>query len=191
MLIITRRVIAVLAMCVLIVVIYGCKKDETSAKEGTPVKKVVAEKKAAITGKDLPEFTLKDPRGKAFSRKDILNNGVVFVVTAPTLSNKNVQTGWANYLKSTKHDSKARLIFLQDMSASSFPGMALSEMKKQDDPNNDPLLLIDQEGVLRSKLGVEKEHTAVFVYNSEGKRVHEERGGPSEKSASLIWKSLE
>jgi hypothetical protein len=42
--------------------------------------KWTSEKKAAHTGKNIPEFSLKDPRGKAFTRKDILENGAVFVV---------------------------------------------------------------------------------------------------------------
>jgi hypothetical protein len=153
--------------------------------------KKTSEKKAAHTGKDLPEFSLEDPRGKTFSRKDILKNGAVFVVTAPISSNKKVQEDWAKYLKATKHKGKGRLIFLQDMSPSSFEGIALSEMKKQSDPGKDPLLLIDPKGEMRRKLGVEKEATIVLVYDQTGRRVHEERGKPSQKSASQIWKSLE
>lgn len=156
------------------------------------------EKKDADTGKDLsqakndlPEFSLKDPRGKAFTKKDILKNGVIFVVTAPILSNKKEQENWANYLNAEKHNSKGRLIFLQDMSPSSFKGMALKEMKKKSDPGKDPLLLIDPKGDMRKKLGVKKEDTVVFVYDKKGRRVHEERGKPSQKSASQIWKSLE
>jgi len=153
--------------------------------------KWTSEKKAAHTGKDLPEFSLKDPGGKAFTRKDILNNGAVFVVTAPILSNKKEQEDWAKYLKAAKHKGKGRLIFLQDMSPSSFKGKALSEMKKQSDPGKDPLLLIDPKGEMRRKLGVEKEDTIVLVYDKKGRRVHEEKGKPSQKSAFQIWKSLE
>ena len=149
-----------------------------------------SEKKAAHTGKDLPEFSLKDPRGKIVTKKDILKNGVIFVVTAPILSDKKEQEDWAKYLKTARHKGKARLIFLQDMSPSSFKGTALSEMKKQSDPGMDPLLLIDPKGETRKKLGVKEEATVVLVYDKKGRLVHEERGKPSQKSASLIWKSL-
>ncbi|OHD70802.1 MAG: hypothetical protein A2W19_07715 [Spirochaetes bacterium RBG_16_49_21] len=128
-----------------------------------------SEKKGAHTGKDLPEFSLKDPRGKAFTRKDILKNGAVFVVTAPILSNKKEQEDWAKYLKAMKHRNKGRLIFLQDMSPSSFKGKALSEMKRKSDPGIDPLLLIDPKGEMRRKLGVEKEDTIVLVYDKKGR----------------------
>ena len=142
------------------------------------------------SGNDLPEFSLKDPVGKVFTKKDILKNGATFVVTAPILSSKKEQEEWAKYLKGTKYKGKGRLIFLEDMSPSSFKGTAISEMKKRSDPGKDPLLLIDPKGELRKKLGVEKEDTIVLVYDKEGRRVHEERGKPSQESASRIWKSL-
>jgi hypothetical protein len=150
-----------------------------------------SDKKSSHPERDLPEFSLKDPDGRTFTRKDILKNGAVFVVTAPILSNRNDQEEWAKYLKAAKHKGKGRLIFLQDMSPSSFKETALKEMKKQSEPDIDPLLLIDQKGVMRRKIGVEKEDTIVLVYDKKGKCIHEEKGNPSQKSASLIWKSLE
>jgi len=153
--------------------------------------KWTSEKKAAHMGKDLPEFSLKDPRGKTVTRKDILKNGIIFVVTAPILSEKKEQEDWAKYLKAARHKGKARLIFLQDMSPSSFKGTALSEMKKQSRPDIDPLLLIDPKGEMRKKLGIKEEATVVLVYDKKGRRVHVEKGKPSQKSASRIWKSLE
>jgi hypothetical protein len=148
-------------------------------------------KKAAHAGKTLPKFSLKDPRGKAFTRKDVLKNGAVFVVTAPLLNNKKYQEDWAKYLKATKHKAKGRLIFLQDMSPSSFKEEALSEMKKRYVPGKDPLLLIDPRGDMRKKLGVNKKATIVLVYDKKGRRVYVERGKPGRKSAFEIWKSLE
>lgn len=68
--------------------------------------KWTSEKKAALTGNNLPEFSLKDPRGKAFTKKDILNNGAVFVVTAPILSKQKEQEDWAKYLKAAKQKVK-------------------------------------------------------------------------------------
>lgn len=141
--------------------------------------------------KNLPEFSLKDPQGKTYSREDILKNGAVFVITAPTLKNKKEQEEWAKYLKEAKHNCKGRLIFIQDMSPSSFKGIALNEMKKKSDPDKEPLLLIDPEGETRSKLGVKKDNTVVIAYNKKGNRIHEEKGKPSHRSASQIWKSLE
>lgn len=156
----------------------------------TACEKKTSEKKAAPAGKELPEFSLKDPVGKTFTGKDIIKNGAVFVVTAPTLSNRKVQEDWAKYLKAAKRKSNGRLIFLQDMSPSSFKGMALSEMKKRYDPGKDPLLLIDPKGELRKRLGVKEEDTVVLVYDKKARRVHEERGKPSQSGASRIWGSL-
>ena len=149
------------------------------------------EKTVAPAGKELPEFSLKDPRGRVFTKKDVLKNGAIFIVTAPILSNKKEQEDWTKYLTETKQSGKGRLILLEDMSPSSFQKTALREMKKESDPNQDPLLLIDPKGELRKKLGVEQKDTVVLVYDKEGKRVHAERGKPSKESASQIWKSLE
>ena len=153
--------------------------------------KSTSRNKAFHLGKDLPEFSLQDPRGKVFTKKDILGDGAVLVVTAPTLSNKKDQEDWAQDLKETKKKGRGRLVFLEDMSPSAFKGKARSEMKKRDDPGEDPLLLIDPEGELRKKLGVEEGDTVVLAYDKKGRLVHEERGKPSQKSASQIWKSLE
>jgi hypothetical protein len=168
----------ILIFMVLVIFSAGCKKW-------------TSEKKAATTGKDLPNFSLKDPRGKIFTKKNILTSGVIFVVTAPILSDKKEQEDWAKYLKAARHKGKARLIFLQDMGPSSFKGMALDEMKKLSAPGIDPLLLIDPKGDMRKKLGVKEEATVVLVYNKKGKLVHRERGKPTQKGAAQIWKSLE
>src|SRR3990172_8324137 len=85
------------------------------------------------------------------------------------LQKKKEQEDWDKYLKAMKHRNKGRLIFLQDMSPSSFKGKALSEMKRKSDPGIDPLLLIDPKGEMRRKLGVEKEDTIVLVYDKKGR----------------------
>ncbi len=149
------------------------------------------DKKTVQTEINLPEFSLKDPQGKTYSREDIIKNGAVFVITAPTLKNKKDQEEWAKYLTKAKHSCKGRLIFIQDMSPSSFKGIALNEMKKKSNPDKEPLLLIDPKGDTRSKLGVKKDSTIVMAYNKEGIRVHEGREKPSYKSASQVWKSLD
>lgn len=152
--------------------------------------KWTSEKKVAPAGKELPEFSLKDPRGRVVTKKDIVKNGAVFIVTAPILSNKTEQEDWTKYLLGTKQKNKGRLILLEDMSPSSFQKTALREMKKESDPNQDPLLLIDPKGELRKKLGVEEKDTVVLVYDKDGKCVYAEREKPSQEGASRIWKSL-
>ena len=153
--------------------------------------KSASDEAAKHSGRDLPEFKLKDPRGKAYSRKDILADGVVLVVTAPILSNKSDQEAWAKYLKTAKRRNKGLLVFLEDMSPSSFKGTALSGMRKQSEAGEEPLLLIDPEGGLRKKLGVERKDTVVLAYDREGRLSREEKGKPTQASASRIWKSLE
>jgi hypothetical protein len=188
----SKRIFFLIFMMIVVVSATACGKL-TSEKKVVHTNKDLPESplKGAKADKDLPEFSLKDPDGNAFSKKDILENGAIFVVTAPILSAKNDQEAWAKYLKATKEKGKGRLIFLEDMSPSSFKGQALSEMKKRSDPDIDPLLLIDPKGTLRAKLGVEKEDTRVLVYDTKGKQVHEERGEASRERAAQVWKSLE
>lgn len=169
---------APLAFIAAVVFLAGCMQSTT-------------DKKVSPRGKDLPEFSLQDPRGKVFTRKNILGHGAVFVVTAPILSNKADQEEWAKYLKAAKHRSKGRLVFLEDMSPSSFKETALRGMRKQSEAGEEPLLLIDPKGELRKKLGVEKKDTIVLAYDSKGKLVHEERGKPSKGGAFQIWKSMQ
>jgi hypothetical protein len=149
-----------------------------------------ADGKVAHAEKDLPEFSLKDPRGRVFTRKDLLVDGAVVVATAPTLNNKGVQEQWSKLLKAAKHRNKGRLVFLEDLSQSSFKETARRGMRKQSDAGEEPLLLIDPEGALRKKLGVEKKDTVVLVYDKRGKLVHEEKGKPSQRAAAQIWNSM-
>ncbi len=139
----------------------------------------------------LPNFSLKDPAGKKQSKSEIAKNGLVIVVTAPILSNKDAQEGWAKFLPPAKGEHKGHIVFVEDMKPSSFKGKAMSSMKKDYKPGKDPILLVDQQGSLRSKLKVKEKKTVVLVYNKDGKLVASEEGKPSAELASELWKKLD
>lgn len=139
----------------------------------------------------LPNFSLKDPAGKTFTRKDVLKKGgLILVVTAPILSNKEAQEGWDKNLEKVK-SSKATLVFLQDMSPSSFKGQALSSMKKEYRPGKEPILLIDEKGELRQKLGVPEKATVVLAYDKKGVLVGSETQAPNASAGERLLKSAE
>jgi len=140
--------------------------------------------------KTLPAFSLKDPNGKTFSAKTLSKKGLVLVVTAPIMSNEGDQKGWDEQLRQAKHGCSGRLVFLQDMTPSSFKDTAIDAMKKDYRPGVEPLLLIDQSGKVRASLKVGEKATVVLVYNSSRRLVYAETGPPSASAAQKAWGSL-
>ncbi len=149
------------------------------------------ESKKSSYAQTLPNFSLKDPAGKRQTKSEIAKNGLVMVVTAPILSNKDAQEGWSKFLTPAKGERKGHIVFVEDMKPSSFKGKAMSSMKKDYKPGKDPILLVDQQGSLRKKLKVKEKKTVVLVYNKEGKLVASEEGPPSAEAATALWKKLD
>lgn len=146
---------------------------------------------ASADSLNLPQFTLKDPVGTAHCSTEIGKFGLVLVVTAPILSNENFQKGWNYFLPALKPKIPARLFFLEDMSSSLFKDMALAEIRRDYEPDVDPIVLIDDTGAVRRALGVAEKKTVVLVYNANGQLVHTESGKPSASSAKKIWMALQ
>ena len=146
---------------------------------------------AARYAQELPDFSLPDPDGIKHTKKSVLKDGVVFVVTSPILSQSDEQKDWAKMLADSRSGAKAQLIFLEDMQPSNFKGAARSKMKQQFKPGQALLLLLDEKGKLRRGLKVTEEDTVVLVYDTHGKLIHAESGNPSAERASAIWKKLD
>lgn len=139
----------------------------------------------------LPDFHLKDPAGREHTRAEVLTKGVVLVVTAPTVDNEDDQRGWDEELRKARPaDAEGRLVFVEDLSASWVPGLALEGMKREFRDGVEPLLVVDEEGALRRALHVERGKTVVLVYDAAGKLVHDETGDPAAHRAARTWASL-
>jgi len=138
----------------------------------------------------LPTFNLPDPQGKMHSSEILAVNGLVAIVSAPILKDKSAQEGWSKDLAAAKGNNPANLILLEDISASSFKGIAKSEMKKDWKPGTLPIILEDNTGKVHSAFGVGKDQTKVFVYNKEGKLIYSFGGNPSPAAAKTIWGKL-
>ena len=159
----------VLGVCILsLLMVFGC------------------EKKRGVYGK-LPSFSLLDPANKTFNSQDLLKNGLVIVVTAPTLSNSGAQNRWNEFLLKHMKGSKARLVFLEDMTPSSFKETALKEMRKEYVEGQPPILLLDHTGDVRKKLGAMENKTVILVYNNKGELIHFEKEKPNDARAKIIW----
>jgi hypothetical protein len=63
----------------------------------------------------LPSFSLPDPQGGMHSSAQLVKNGLVVVVSAPTLHDKSAQEGWNKFLMAERGENKASLIFIEDM----------------------------------------------------------------------------
>lgn len=139
--------------------------------------------------KQLPSFSLKDPAGKTFTQKDVLEEGLVLVVTAPIMSHQSFQEGWDDKLRAAKK-GKGKLVFLEDMTPSSFKKKALKSMKKDYKEGTEPILLIDNNGKVRAKIGAKKKEKVVLVYDSDGKLIYTNNEKPSTQAATKIWGAL-
>ena len=110
---------------------------------------------ATASAKKIPGFSLKDPDGHVFTSKGLLKDGLVLVVTAPIMKNKGAQEGWEKYLSKARSGSKAKWVYLEDMTPSFFKNIALKRMKKDYTFGKEPILLIDKSGEVRRSLGVQ------------------------------------
>jgi hypothetical protein len=139
------------------------------------------------TGGALPQFVLADPDGEKHASSGLLKDGLVLVVTAPTLHAEKAQRGWGDLLAAAKPKGKGRLVFLEDMTASSFKGRAKKEMHKEFREGVAPLLLLDEDGHARTALGVPKGETWILAFAADGQRRLLEKGTPSAAAAKRLW----
>lgn len=145
----------------------------------------------ASKGRRLPDFSLPDPAGQVHTRASLARDGVVLVVTAPTLSNEDAQRGWDVQLRAARpQGSRARLAFVEDLDQSWFPDTALEAMQEDYVAGQDPVLLIDRRGALRRALGVKADETVVLVFDARGTLRGAERGDPSKEAARRVWRAL-
>jgi hypothetical protein len=135
----------------------------------------------------LPQFVLADPDGKKHSSREFLKGGLVLVVTAPTYHTEKAQRAWGDLLPAAKPKGKGRLVFLEDMTASSFKGTAKKQMRKEFQQGVPPLLLLDEDGHVRAALGVPKDETWILAFAAGGQQRLVEKGAPSAAAAKRLW----
>ena len=135
----------------------------------------------------LPQFVLADPNGKQHASSEILEGGLLLVVTAPTYHTQKAQRAWGALLPAAKPKGKGRLVFLEDMTASSFKDTARKEMRKESKEGAPPLLLLDEDGRVRTALGVPKGETWILAFVTGGQQRLVEKGAPSAAAAKRLW----
>jgi len=138
----------------------------------------------------LPDFSLLDPQGGSHSSAELLGKGLVVLVTAPTLHEKDAQVGWIKLLIAAKGSNKGNFVLIEDITASAFKGIARGDMKKDWKPGDIPLLLIDETGKTREAFGMAKDTTKVFVYDKGGNLIYSESSPPSAALAKSVWDKL-
>jgi len=138
-------------------------------------------------GVSLPQFVLADPDGKKHASSEILKGGLVLVVTAPTYHTEKAQRAWGDLLPAAQPKGKGRLVFLEDMTASSFKDTAKKQMRKEFKAGVPPLLLLDEDGHVRTALRVPKDETWILAFDAGGKERLVEKGAPSTEAAKRLW----
>jgi len=113
-----------------------------------------------------------DPSGATHTRKEIAGKVVVGIFTAPNMSQGDIQEKWANLLANqpdTKISDEVALFLVEDMSqAGMFKGIARGDMKKEFTPNSRPFLILDEDGSVLKKFGVEHGRTEILIYDKNG-----------------------
>lgn len=146
---------------------------------------------ALAAGRRLPDFSLRDPAGRVHTRASLAAEGLILVVTAPTLASEDAQRGWDDHLRAARPaEVRGRVAFLEDLDQSWFPDMAVRAMRETYDPGSDPVLLLDRKGAIRRALGVERGATVLLVYDAAGERCHRDAGAPSAAGARRAWSAL-
>ena len=116
---------------------------------------------------------LKDPSGAEHSRQEVAGKVVVGIFTAPNMSQGDTQEKWSKILAddpATKLSEEVSLILVEDMSqAGMFKGIARSDMKKEFTPNSRPFLILDENGDVLKKFGVDRNKTEILIYDKKGK----------------------
>jgi hypothetical protein len=138
-------------------------------------------------GGAMPQFILADPDGNKHPNSELEKAGLVLVVSAPTYHAQKAQRSWGALLPAAKPKGKERLVFLEDLTASSFKGIARNQMRKEFKGGVPPLLLLDEDGRVRTGLGVPKGETWVLAFDSRGQRQLVEKGPPSAAAAKRLW----
>lgn len=139
----------------------------------------------------LPRISLADPRGVAH-RLDALaaERPLILIVTAPIADTERDQRGWDEALEATRpREATARVVFLEDLSQSWFPGIARRAMRDAFDPAG-TLVLIDEDGGARRALAVEEGTTVVLVYEGGGRFVASYVDGPTREAVARAWKQV-
>ena len=139
----------------------------------------------------LPQFVLADPNGKKHASSELLKGGLVLVVTAPTYHTEKAQRAWGDLLPAAKPKGKGRLVFLEDMTASSFKGTARKQMRKEFQEGMPPLLLLDEDGHVRTALGAPKDETWILAFDAGGQQRLVEKGAPSAAAARRLWAAVQ
>lgn len=136
---------------------------------------------------ELPAFSIKDCLGRPFTDEHFRKNGAVVVITAPTHAQGDAQNAWNRALSPLDWPEGGPVYaFLQDFSQSWFQAIAMAQMKKRYDPP--PLLLVDQDGSVRSALGFLPSMTVLAIYAPGGRLLSTETNGATEERAKEAWK---
>ena len=131
------------------------------------------------SGNKIPEFALKDPLGKVKHGEKLYGEcGMLIMLTVPNLSQYEKQTRWQKVLKKEKWPEQfaPTCVVLEDLSQQvAFKERARAAIKERcaTEPSN-VVVLIDEDGAVRRKFGVQENETVIFLVDASGRILHQE-----------------
>lgn len=137
--------------------------------------------------KQIPNFQLADPTGVKHTQAEVFERGAVLILTIPNVKHGPVQDRWARMITGGGWNKNGpRLVFIEDMSQSAVKEKSMESLKLRFVPGKNPLILIDTDGMTRSKLGIMDDETVIFVIDKKGQTVMFVEGPPEDDMVKKI-----
>jgi hypothetical protein len=141
-----------------------------------PVKAEAAKPCAKEDPDAIPEFSLKDPLGVEHKGASLYgSSGMLVMITVPNLTQYERQQRWEKWVAKQKwpEQNAPQRVLIEDLSQQEmFKERARALMKDKFEPKGDLMLLVDEDGAVRRKLGVNVNETVILLIDSNGHIVH-------------------
>lgn len=175
------------SMLIAFAVVLLCLAHAMAAEKNEPAKMRVVENRKAKKSEcnscgeyvpQVPEFSLKDPRGEAHTSASLYaNNGMLIMLTAPNLTQYEKQKRWEKYIAKQRWplNNAPRRVLLEDLSQQeTFKERVRSMMAEKYDPQGELMVIVDEDGAVRRRFGVQNNETVLLLVDASGKVIHHE-----------------
>lgn len=140
----------------------------------------------------VPAFALKDAGGVLQTARNLYKDtGMLLMLTVPNLTQYEKQKRWEKWLRKEQWPAKdaPRCVVLQDLSQQdSFRDKIRKMMSDRQNELPAVLFVIDEDGDVRRRFGVNNNETVILLVDSLGRIVHHERDDtePDRESARRV-----
>lgn len=125
-----------------------------------------------------PAFSLKDPLGVAQDSASLFApHGMLIMLTVPNLTQYEKQKQWDKWIarQPWPQRSAPRRVLLEDLSQQeTFKDRVRSMMAAKYNPQGEIKVIVDEDGNVRRKFGVQNNETVLLLVDAQGKVIHHE-----------------